>query len=341
MQKTVFYNLVIFTVVLFSGCDWLGHSEPEPASPVQPKVVQSLQLEQLTKNIAADPQNPQLLYQRGLLHFKVGNITDAEVDFQKAIKLKPDPEYYFALSNLHYTNQDITRAMNVLKEGITINPHSVELFLPLVRFHIYLEQYDQAIKYADEALIIDANNAEAYLLKGVIFESIGDTSRAISSYTTAIEQDPKLYDGYMKLGIIYSPSNANLAIQYFDNALKVKPEDAEAQYGIAKTYQDRGETANAIKAYRDLAITNPDFEKAFYNLGYIYFQQDSIDKAEKNFNIAVSVAPQYADAYYMIGLCAEVNDDNAKAINYYDQTLKIKGNHELAIKGLNRLRKQN
>jgi Tfp pilus assembly protein PilF len=66
---------------------------------------------------------------------------------------------------------------------------------------------------------------------------------------------------------------------------------------------------------------------------------DSIDKADRNFERAISVEPTNADAFYMRGLCAEVRKDLKNAKYFYQQTLNLDSKHELATNGFKRMEK--
>jgi tetratricopeptide (TPR) repeat protein len=50
----------------------------------------------------------------------------------------------------------------------------------------------EAINEINEVLKLEKSNPKAYYLKGVIYKESGDTSLAVSSFMTAIEQDPKV-----------------------------------------------------------------------------------------------------------------------------------------------------
>jgi Tfp pilus assembly protein PilF len=65
-----------------------------------------------------------------------------------------------------------------------------------------------------------------------------------------------------------------------------------------------------------------------------------LQKADRNFEIATSVKPEYADAYYMRGLIAEEKGDDKQAKYFYDQTLKLNPKHSKAIQAFGRLRNE-
>ena len=57
-----------------------------------------------------------------------------------------------------------------------------------------VEEYESSFRYLNEALKVDIHSATAYRLKGFNYKYAGDTVNAVSSFQTAIEQDPNDYD---------------------------------------------------------------------------------------------------------------------------------------------------
>ena len=56
---------------------------------MHPLVTLQSEVQRLTKYLEADPQNPQLYIQRGMVSFKLGEITPAIADFDRAEHLNP------------------------------------------------------------------------------------------------------------------------------------------------------------------------------------------------------------------------------------------------------------
>ena len=65
--------------------------------------------------------------------------------------------------------------------------------------------------------------AEAYLIKGMIYNLLDNTDLAQSSYQTAIEVNPDYYDAYILLGILHEKLGNNIAINYYNSAAEVNP----------------------------------------------------------------------------------------------------------------------
>ncbi|GEM_PF-3652401 len=59
------------------------------------------------------------------------------------------------------------------------------------------------------------------------------------------------------------------------------------------------------------------------NLGVLYYRKNRIDKAEKEFLLAIKLNPNYADAHNNLGLIYKSRGDYTRAIAYFDTALRL------------------
>jgi Flp pilus assembly protein TadD len=64
----------------------------------------------------------------------------------------------------------------------------------------------------------------------------------------------------------------------------------------------------------------------FYNIGYAASQSGNYSEAITNFQKAISLKSDYAEAYNMLGFSTRKMGDVAKAFTYYETALKLKPN---------------
>ena len=61
-------------------------------------------------------------------------------------------------------------------------------------------------------------------------------------------------------------------------------------------------------------------------MGYNASDQGHFDEAIQDFNTAISLKSDYAEAYNMLGYCTRRMGDVSKSFGYYDTALKLKPN---------------
>ena len=201
----------------------------------------------------------------------------------------------------------------------------------MIQLHFLVKKYQEAFDDINKALQINRFLAKAYFIKGMIYKETKDTVRAISSMTTAVEQDQQYYDAYMQLSLLYASKKDKLALEYMNNALRLKPASEEVLYAKGKFYQDIEAWDNAITAYTELIRQFSNNKYVHYNLGVINGgQKKEYEKAIKNFDAAVKIDPEYFQAYYGKGTCYELLGDKKNAIENYKEALKIKPDYSPA-----------
>jgi len=319
--------------VLGAGCNG---SEQEPE---ETKVVaQSPQIADLTEKIKADPQNDGLYFARANSYLDVNEVTYAIADLNKAIAIDSlITLYYFSLSEIYFSINDLDNAVGILENCLHVNVDDVPTMLELARLHFYLEHHMISINLLNDVLRVDVFSPEAYFLKGMNFKELRDTTKAISTMQTAVEQNPDYYAAYMQLGLLLSSQKDPLALGYLDNAIRLDSNSLEAYYAKAMYYQENLNYKMAVDIYRHIINMAPQSELAFYNMGYIYYEKDSFSKAFRYFDMSIKVSPAYTKAYYMCGLSSEALGNINQASYYYDQTLNLDPDFVLAQEGMKRL----
>lgn len=297
------------------------------------------QLKFINAEIAKDSTNADLYFNRALANQKLKNFNEAIADYDKALSLNDTASaYYLNFADLLIEMNNLVPAINLITKGLEKNPKDINMLLKLSQYYLYIDDTDKSIITANEVLKLDVTNADAYFKKGMAHLFKQDTMKAISTFQTAIEQNPDFYNAFMQLGLLCAGKKMGLAEGYYNNAVRINPNSKEALYGLAIYYQDGDELQKAKETYRKLIIVDQQYKDAFYNLGYIYFNEDSLQKALKHFNMATNVDLDFVKAYYMRGLTFEIMGDTVNARKDYERTLALDSSFEMADVGLGRLK---
>jgi tetratricopeptide (TPR) repeat protein len=209
--------------------------------------------------------------------------------------------------------------------------------LKLSEYNLILTQYEESMKTIDKVLKQDPQNAMGYFLFGMNFKESGDTIRAINSFQKAVELDAELIDAWLNLGQLYEAIGDPLAERYFDNAIRIAPDDVIALHSKADYLSNQNDLEGAIELYRKMISIDPQYEVAYFNSGLIFLDMDSIAQAKNQFDLTLKMSPTHIRAYYYRGLSKEMLGDTEAAISDYKQALKMAPNYEYAQEALNRL----
>ncbi|XQW83744.1 lipoprotein NlpI [Thalassotalea piscium] len=161
----ILYRIFIFGLILSSqACSSLSHQNSVAgqliiAEPVEVNYKSEIALARMTEVIQradlTDSQRAQLFYDRGVIYDSVGLRSLARLDFNRALRLKPDLVDAYNFLGIHFTQ---------------------------------LQEYTQAYDSLDSAIELDANHEFAYLNRGIALYYGGRPSLAIEDLKAFYQQ---------------------------------------------------------------------------------------------------------------------------------------------------------
>jgi tetratricopeptide (TPR) repeat protein len=330
--------ILVGVAALISSCDENNTARLDNGSREQ--AAQNDPFDSINNVIKERPNDADLYFERAQMHYAERNVASSLADVGRALRLDSlNPDYYILMADLKLINKESRDSRDALLKAYAIDPTNVDVLLKLGELYMVVRDADASFKYLNEALKEDVYNATAYRLKGFNYKFLGDTLNAISSFQTAVEQDPEDYDAYMQLGLIYAEVGQPLAEDYFNNALKVRPQSIEALYAKGLFLQTQDQPREAISVYDNILAINQDYFEAWYNIGYVHLEMlQNFDSAAYNFNQAIATGPRdYFTAIYNRGLSREREGNLKQAAEDYRAALKINPQFDLAARGLSRV----
>lgn len=104
-----------------------------------------------------------------------------------------------------------------------------------------------------------------------------------------------------------------------------------ANLTIAKGFHQRGQIAEAEKAYRAILETEPKHVDAMYLLGVALLQQHRFDAAEQQLKLAIGLQPNVAMLHYNRGLALQQLGRHQEALKSFDLALALRPDYDLAL----------
>lgn len=342
-QKT----LLLITLLLLAGAAafFLLRKKPTPKlSEVQQEMNSDPRLLKLNGLLKDDPNNDSLLYLRAAAYYDLDAYDEALADLQQAIRLDSlHPAYYHLMADayLDYARpNDSKNAINTMLAAAHKFPGRIPTLLKLSEMQLIVRQHSDALASLDKILQQDAQNADAFFMTGRIALDMNDTTRAIVAFKKAVQYDATIGEAWMFLGRIYTDLNSPQAVQCFDNVLRLDSTNLEAREYKGAFFKRRGEYAKAFSVYRDIVQRNPDYANAFFDMGIMYLDQDSLSKAYDHFNMAIKTDPLFVKAYYYRGVASEEMGNREAALGDYRQANKMSPSYPEAKEAKERLEKK-
>jgi len=297
----------------------------------------------LSQQLEQDPKNDSLLWRRAEAYYDLNAYDEAIRDLGEAIRLDSlHPAYYHLLADayLDYARpNDSKKAINTLLTAAYKFPGRIPTLLKLSESQLIVRQHNDALNTLGKILEQDPQNGDAFFMTGRVALDMGDTLRAITSLRKAVQLDADISEAWMFLGRIYTDLGNPQAVQCFDNALRLDSTNLEAREYKGVFYKRRGDYDKAFPIYRDIVIRNPDYANAYFDMGIMYLDLDSIPKAYDHFDIAIKTDPLFVKAYYYRGVASEEMGQRDAALADYTQANKMSPNFPEAKEARARLEK--
>jgi tetratricopeptide (TPR) repeat protein len=199
---------------------------------------------------------------QGKLRFALENYLEAE---------KYDPENAYIKDELAQVYRDLGRyqkAQEYFKEALVLKPRFPEAQNNLGSLYLLLKEYDLAIEYCQKAAddLLYKTPHFAYTNLGAAYFFKGNDEMAVQSFQQALKLAPEYSPAYFGLGYVYEKLKFwNGAIEAYQKSIFYAPENADAYFRMGKLYKQMNRTLEAQEAFKhflELVPEGPDAEEA-------------------------------------------------------------------------------
>ncbi|MCE1165034.1 MAG: tetratricopeptide repeat protein, partial [Bacteroidetes bacterium] len=134
-----------------------------------------------------------LHYKKGKTHLKLSEIENAAREFKAALDYNPDSDkanndYSACLRKLDLCEE----ALEFANKAVMLSPNSAEYYNNRGNIYYCLGKTDESVRDYNKAIELNPGYANAYFNRGSIyFESVNDTERARQDWLRAIELNPE------------------------------------------------------------------------------------------------------------------------------------------------------
>jgi len=326
------YYSINFNIVRLVALAWLllllaacGNRSNTNAGLVNDPIFQTdPALKKITEEIGNSPKDATLFYKRGKMLHRMQLDSLALRDFRMASSIDTGKaEYYSAVGDLLFENKDLSGSVPWIQKAIAKNPNDPKARLKIAKVFLYIAKFPNAFEQINIVLRANPYEPEGYFLKGMIYKNMKDTARAISSFQTALSVAPEYRDAIIQLGLLYSDKKDPIALKYLDNAYNIDSTDVFPLFARGVYYQMKGDYELAKEEFHHCILRNNHYVDAYFRMGVIYMNQDSVQKAFRQYDIATKIDYLNPTAYYNRGVCNERMDSIKNAIADYRKALQL------------------
>ena len=162
---------------------------------------------------------------------------------------------------------------------------------------------------------------------------------AVAHCQQALRLKPDSADAHYTFGYaLASGGQTDRAIDHYRRATELQPKSAEAHNGLALALADRGRFDEAIVHEEKALEIKPNFTEAHNNIGPMLLQRGRADEAIGHYQKALELQPNFAEAYFNLGVALADRGRIDQAIANYQKALQLKPDFADARRNLEALR---
>jgi tetratricopeptide (TPR) repeat protein len=153
----------------------------------------------------------------------------------------------------------------------------------------------------------------------------------VTLWRDTLAQNPRCWLAHTDLGYDLSKmGRVQEALSHEQEAVRLKPDYAEARNDLGVALQAAGRVQEAIVQYESALQINPHSAEAHCNLGNGLFDLGKFEEAIAQYEQALRIKPDYtkahlnlADAHYRLAKALEQTGRSREAIGHYEQALAL------------------
>jgi Flp pilus assembly protein TadD len=214
-------------------------------------------------------------------------------------------------------------AAKYLTEAVRLMPNSPEAHYNLGNALRNLGNFDEAIKHYNIVLKLDHGYTSAHYALGLTLADKGDYDAAIEQYKICLKPDA-------------GPERNQLTGQS-RNITRVGPDTPKLLASIGSAFAQKGQFALAIEYYNQALKLNPDYVPANALLAFALEKTGRTDEAIAQYHVVLKLVPDNAEINTNLGNLLQSQGKNGEAIQHYKKALQTDPNFQQARDHLNAL----
>ena len=231
-------------------------------------------------------------------------------------------------------------AIRLLHEMIDANPRDAEARVLLGSVLMEEGKGPESLAQLTEAVRLRPDWAQAQNALGEAFKAFGDPEAARKAFAKAVERDPRFAQAQINLGLVLTEGGElSLAVPHLNSSIQLlgqRPEAAYPHYLLAKIYSEQAQISKAAAELQQAVSLQPDFAEAWSDLGSV--RKTLLDDAGAlaAFEKAVQFAPNDPVAQTRLGSELLGQGKAHEAVPHLEEAVRLGAENQSALYNLHR-----
>jgi len=235
------------------------------------------------------------------------------------------PESFVTEAQDLYAEGKLLPAIDAYQQAINSNPQDSSLYVAVARVQVFAGEYEEAQKNAENALLLNPNNALAHGVHAWALDFQGKNAEAQASIQDALRLDPNnalLHAYNVEILISTGFEGYEKAAEESRVALALDPNIVETRRARALILEATGNYPEAIDEYKAAIDINPNIPALYIGLGLNYRILQVYDEAVASFTRANALNPADPLPDLYISRTYATTGEFAKSLQYAETAVQ-------------------
>jgi serine/threonine protein kinase/tetratricopeptide (TPR) repeat protein len=164
--------------------------------------------------------------------------------------------------------------------------------------------------------------APVHRILGLLLSHDGLVNLAESEYRRAIDLEPGNGDAYRRLGMLYEPTQPELALTQYKQATQKAPDDYRNFQILGTFYYNRSKFSDAVKPWETAVKLAPAEPVLHYGLGGIYMDLGKFPEAQSELWKSLSQR-KMGLAYQALGMTQMYLENDQAAVDFFQKAIDL------------------
>ena len=267
--------------------------------------------------------DPAAIFQQGKQALQSGQLSAAEVAFQRVIGLDPkSAAAYINLGVVHIRQKRWDDAIATLRKAEALAPNEPGVQLNIGLAYYRKSDFGSAITPFSESLRLAPDSLQSRYLLGLCYFFTNRYSEAAETLAPIWDRESGNLNYLYVLSIAASKSsNPSLEKQAIDRMVAVGQDTPEFHLYVGKAWLAEDDTKKALKEFESAAEAKPSLPLVHYFLGRTYLEQRDYPRAEAELLKDVAIEPEFAYNYEDLGILYAQRGEMEKAEHYFREAI--------------------
>jgi tetratricopeptide (TPR) repeat protein len=184
-------------------------------------------------------------------------------------------------------------------------------------------EYYKAISLYDDILLVEPQNPEAFMDKGLALEELNDNEGAIIYYDKALKSRPRYKDAYKNKGRLLEKLNRySEAVAVYDMVLDLDPRDTSVLNDKGNIFEKLKRYDESLICYDKVIEINSQHFKAYSNKSIVLKELKKYDEAISCLYKAIELNPEFIAAYNNLAFILAELERYDEAIELYNKAIE-------------------